>query len=156
MDDALLVLAQAGAGAVVAAMATDAWNSARTRAAHLFRRGDRVPTDEVEPLEGELLERDHQLIVAMEDRDRDEARARLQPGWELRLRLLLESRPEAAEEIRRLVDEIESSLGSAERRSVQINTARDHGQVFAAQGGTVIVHQASPGNSPPGRGNTEG
>ncbi|MFD3992953.1 hypothetical protein [Streptomyces sp. NPDC058583] len=154
MDDALLVLAQAGAGAVVGAMATDAWNSARTRAARLFRRGDGEPTDEGELLEGELLERDHQLVVAMEDRD--EARARLRPGWELRLRLLLESRPEAAEEVRRLVEEIEASLGPAERRFVQINTAREHGQVFAAQGGNVIVHQEPPGSSAPDRGDREG
>ncbi|WP_405860913.1 hypothetical protein OG361_37615 [Streptomyces sp. NBC_00090] len=154
MDDALLVLAQAGAGAVVAAMATDAWNSARIRAAHLFRRSDSDPAEEGEPLEGELLERDNQLVVAMEDRE--EARARLLPGWELRLRLLLEGRPEAAEEIRRLVDDIEFSLGTAGRSSVQINSARDHGQVFAAQGGNVIVHRSGPGDSAPGRGDAEG
>ncbi|GAA2309421.1 hypothetical protein OKJ48_17070 [Streptomyces kunmingensis] len=128
----------AGGTTVVAAMATDSWSVARSGVARLFgRRG----ADQQASIEAQLD--NNAALVARAD-DAERIRRTLLPVWSLELEALLDQHPEAERELRELIDEIQARLPAAEGASVQHNTATGGGQVFAAQGGNVIVHQASP------------
>ncbi|MFB4194003.1 hypothetical protein [Streptomyces carpaticus] len=135
-----LVLA-AGA-TVVGAMATDGWQAARDGVVRLFRRGG---ADEEEAAQvGGQLDRGAARVARADDAER--ARARLVPLWQDEFQDLLRRHPEAAEELRALIDEITASL-TAERREgirsrVQHITAHDNSRVYAAQGGDVHVYES--------------
>ncbi|MET9494222.1 hypothetical protein [Streptomyces sp. NPDC006552] len=133
-----------GATTVVAAMATDGWSTARARMAGLFHRADDVQQAAVAAqLDG------HAALVANSD-DAEAVRQDLVPVWRLQLAALLRQHPDAAEEIQLLVREIQEQLPSAQQvwQQRQTNIARDHGKVFAALGGNVIVHHG-PAQPPP-------
>ncbi|WP_436739537.1 hypothetical protein [Streptomyces sp. BBFR102] len=99
MDAELAALAASGASSLVGLMVSDAWSATRGRVARLFARGG----DE-EQVAGELTAARAELAEA--DRNGDaEHRADIQEEWQLRLRRLLRADPEAAAELRRLLDE---------------------------------------------------
>jgi predicted trehalose synthase len=125
LEDSLTALAAAGGGAVVAAMATDAWQVTRVGIARLFR--DRAEVEQ-------RLDEDASLVASAEDPDG--ARQALVPAWGLRLRALLAEHPERAEELRSLI-----SAAPAIHHSVQHNTAHANGRVFGVQHGNVVFHR---------------
>ncbi|UKY48166.1 hypothetical protein [Streptomyces inhibens] len=134
LEDAA-ALAMTGATTVVAAMATDAWTTARARVARLFRRAGLAEQTAIEAqMDG------HAALVARSV-DADGARHDLVPVWRLQLAEFLREHPDAAEELRRLVGEVQAELPPAQQIWQQTNVARDNGQVFAALGGNVIVRQ---------------
>jgi hypothetical protein len=101
-------LALSGATAVVAAMATDAWQATRRGMARLFsRRGGAVPAVEAQ-LDGdaEIVERDE---------DTDGARQDLVGPWRRRLLALLREFPEAQADLTTLIEEIRGQLPQAEQ-----------------------------------------
>uniref|UniRef100_A0AAU2JWW4 Uncharacterized protein n=1 Tax=Streptomyces sp. NBC_00049 TaxID=2903617 RepID=A0AAU2JWW4_9ACTN len=129
----------AGGTTVVAAMATDSWTVARGGVARLFgRRGE----NQQAAIEAQL-DNNAALVVRADDAER--VRQALLPVWTLELESLVGQYPEAADELRELIGTIQEALPGTQRAWVQNNTAKDGGQVFAAQGGNVIVHQAPPG-----------
>ncbi|MFI9583843.1 hypothetical protein ACIHCQ_18790 [Streptomyces sp. NPDC052236] len=129
----------AGGTTVVAAMATDSWMAARGGVARLFcRRGE----DQQAAVEAQLD--NNAALVARAD-DPERVRQALLPVWLLELESLLGQYPDAADELRELISAIQERLPETQRGWVQNNVAKDGGQVFAAQGGNVIVHQAPPG-----------
>jgi hypothetical protein len=135
----MTTLALTGATALVAAMATDAWQTTRTGVAVLFGRGGQARQAAIEAqLDGDAA------LVAQDD-DADGARRDLVPAWNRRLTVLLRQHPDAEDDLRTLVAEIQAALPRAQQHWVQTNIARDNGQVFASQGGNVIVHQG-PGS----------
>jgi hypothetical protein len=139
MPDELTVLAMTGATTIVAAMATSAWQSARSGVQRLFRHGGKqVQAAVSSELDG------HAALVARAE-DSELARRGLAAAWQVRLADLLRQHPETTQELRLLVDRIGAELPRAEQAWVQTNIARDGGRIFAAQGGDVIVHQAPPG-----------
>ncbi|MFJ4480242.1 hypothetical protein [Streptomyces xanthochromogenes] len=144
MFEEVAALAMTGATTVVAAMATDGWSTARVRMAGLFRRADDVQRAS---LEGQLD--GHAALVASSD-DAEAVRQDLVPVWRLQLAALLRQHPDAAEELQLLVREIQEQLPSPQQgwQQRQTNIARDHGQVFASLGGSVIVHRG-PERPPP-------
>nr|WP_229359968.1 hypothetical protein [Streptomyces albidoflavus] len=100
LDAELAALAASGASSLVGLMVSDAWSAARDRVARLFARGG----DE-DQVAGELTAARAELAEA--DRNGDEEhRADIQEEWQLRLRRLLRSDPDAAAELRALLDEI--------------------------------------------------
>ncbi|MFF7122685.1 MULTISPECIES: hypothetical protein [unclassified Streptomyces] len=129
----------AGGTTVVGAMATDSWTVARGGIAKLFgRRGEgRQAAIEAQ------LDNNAALVVRADDAER--VRQSLLPVWQLELESLLGEHPDAAGELRELIDEIRRQLPETQRAWVQNNVAKDGGQVFAVQGGNVVVHQAPPG-----------
>ncbi|MER5309087.1 hypothetical protein ABT034_15010 [Streptomyces sp. NPDC002773] len=126
IEESLTALAAAGGGAVVAAMATDAWQVTRDGVVRLFRGRAEV--------EGRLDE-DAALVAGAEDTD--EARQALVPAWALRLRALLTEHPEYADELRALIRDTPGG-----QHSVQHNTAHDNGLVFGVQHGNIVFHQS--------------
>ncbi|MGW2518567.1 hypothetical protein ACWC09_16435 [Streptomyces sp. NPDC001617] len=138
MPDPETTLAMTAATTIVAAMATSAWQTARAGASRLFRRGG----EEEQGAAAARLDDDAVLVARSEDAGR--ARQALIAAWQLRLEDVLRRHPDAGEEMSALVDQIGSVLPQVERAWVQTNVARDGGHIFAAQGGNVIIHHASP------------
>ncbi|MFD4988474.1 hypothetical protein [Streptomyces sp. NPDC058374] len=106
MDAELAALAASGASSLVGLMVSDAWSATRERVARLLARGgdeDRV-TAELTAARAELAEADRT--------GDEEHRADVQEEWQLRLRRLLRADPEAATELRRLIDEIAPAEGA--------------------------------------------
>lgn len=139
--EAVAELVMTGAATVVAAMATDAWQSARTRAAALFGRGDEERRD----LAAARLDRAAAEVEAADPAERDEVRQRVAAAWQVRLVDLLDDHPEAEAELRRVIEELSGRLPAAQQSWVQHITARGQGSV--AQGvmfGTIINHRKEP------------
>ncbi|GGU00619.1 hypothetical protein [Streptomyces lateritius] len=123
LEQSLTALAAMGGGAVVAAMATDAWQVTRDGVVQLFRGREGVAA---------RLEEDAALVEGAEDPDG--VRQALLPAWAVRLGALLAEHPEYEPELRRLIDAVP--------HSAQINTANDQGIVYAAMNGNVNVYKA--------------
>lgn len=141
----LAALATAGANTLVGAMATDAWQVARSGIARLFgRRGG----GQEEAIEAQL---DRNAALVERAPDADKARRGFAAAWDLELGALLADHPGAAGELEALIAEVRARLPEAQQAWVQTNIARDHGTVFAVQGGNLITHQA-PLPEPPGAG----
>jgi hypothetical protein len=137
----LAALAMTGATALVGAMATDAWQVAREGIARLFRRRG---ADHQASIEAQL-DRNADLVSKAPDAER--ARQSLIALWELELTGLMAQDPGAAAELTALITEVHSRLPAAGQQWVQANAARDHGTVFAVQGGNLFVHPAPPGRA---------
>ncbi|MFC4010862.1 hypothetical protein ACFOY2_26785 [Nonomuraea purpurea] len=88
--------------ALVTAMATDAWQSAREGAVALWRK---VRPEQAEIVEAELVEVREQVLEARRDGDADTEQA-LAGAWQVRLQQLLRADPSLAVEIRRMLDEV--------------------------------------------------
>ncbi|MFB7618020.1 hypothetical protein [Kitasatospora sp. NPDC056181] len=154
LAESLVAVATAGSTALVGAMATDAWQTTRTGVLRLFGRGtpaaDAESGQETPPGPGShialvaaQLDGDAALVARAEDTEL--ARRSLLPGWQLRLQELLREHPELAGELGDLTERMRRSLPESEQRWVQHVVAHDHSQVFAAQGGNVIVHREPGG-----------
>jgi hypothetical protein len=142
MADPVVDLAMTGASTIVAAMATSAWQAARDGVVRLFRgRGDDLPAIEAR-LDGDAA-------VVERDEDADSAREDLVGAWKRQLAKMLNEHPEAAGDLRALVEQVGKLLPQARPGSVQTNIARHGGAVFAAQNGNVIVHRVPPASTRP-------
>ena len=136
--ETLAALATAGATTLVGAMATDAWQTAKTGIARLFGRSGPEQQAAIKA----QLGRNATQVEQAEDADR--ARQRLAASWELELESLLAEDPDAAEELKVLIAQVHAKLPPAQQTWVQTNIARDHGTVFAVQGGNLVIHRTSP------------
>ena len=100
MEAELVALAGTGATTIVGLMATEAWDQARQRVVRLFARGG----GDASAMDGELTASRAALIAAPEEETAD-----VTASVRVRLRRLLAENPEAAEELRLLVEEFEES-----------------------------------------------
>src|SRR5258705_9400596 len=118
-----------GATAIVAAMATEAWDVARDRAVQLFRRrGSDRQTAVAAQLE------DNAVLVAHAS-DGERARRALIGRWQLELEEFLAADPDATAELQALIDDIRSALPTGARTWVQHNEVSGLGTGFFVQGG---------------------
>ncbi|MGH4027530.1 hypothetical protein ACQB60_01190 [Actinomycetota bacterium Odt1-20B] len=118
MDAELTALATAGATALVQQMVTDGWTRVRDRMARVLARGRDGDADGAAGVAGELDEARDDLVAARDAEDED-AQADVLAEWRSRMRRTLRADPEAARELRALLDE----LGSAEpaQGTMQVN-----------------------------------
>ncbi|MFF8835810.1 hypothetical protein [Streptomyces sp. NPDC015130] len=139
MSDPMTVLAMTGATTVVAAMATSVWEGTRDRVVDLFRRRDE---DRGEVVRAQL-DGDAELVLGEGD-DTDGVRDDLVRPWARRLAVLLRDHPEAAEELRALVED--SAAPRDGGTWSQHVVARAGGAAFGAQGpgSSVHVHHHRP------------
>ncbi|MFF7021772.1 hypothetical protein ACFY97_12225 [Streptomyces klenkii] len=142
LTEALEGLAAAGGSAVVGAAATDAWNTARAGVARLLGRGDH----DQEQYAIERLDRTATEIARAADGGRQQLRDKLRNRWTGQLEILLEEHPEAAHELRELIERVQAELPSAQQSWVQNNTAQAGAIQYITQGGDINV----------GRGATDG
>jgi hypothetical protein len=141
----LVALAASAATTLVNAMATDAWQTVRTRVARLLGRGEA----RAEQLALETLDEDAATLAAEPNA---EARQDLTAGWAARLRDVLRSDPEAAEALRELIAEAASPRTvSADGHGVaaggDVRIEASHGGVAAAtiHGAVTVPYPSQPG-----------
>ncbi|MCX4587719.1 hypothetical protein [Streptomyces sp. NBC_01481] len=131
----------AAGSALVAAMATDAWQQARDGVVALWRR---IHPERAEQVGGELEALRTQVLQARHDHDPDTEQA-LEGMWRLQLQALLQQDPTAADGLRRLLDDqLGPALNPGERErvySVFQNTT--------VHGGTSIVAGRDVYREPP-------
>lgn len=129
MLEEILALAAAGGTAVVGAMATDAWESARSGVARLLGREDRGRAEIIEA----QLDADDSLVRGAGE-DVDQVRRELALVWGRRLAVLLKDNPEAADKLRVLVECVQTQVPSQQQAWIQHLTATEGGTAFGQQG----------------------
>ena len=129
MLEELMALAAAGGTALVGAMATDAWEAARSGVARLLGRDDRR---RVEVIEGQLEE--DAALVRGAGAEGDQVREELAPAWGRRLAKVLQDNPGAAEELRILVERVHAQVPPQQQAWIQHVTATRGGTAFGQQG----------------------
>ncbi|GLW69599.1 hypothetical protein Kpho02_18980 [Kitasatospora phosalacinea] len=135
-----MALAMSGATTIVAAMATDAWETVRDRVSTLLHRRGPEPRAAIEA----RLESSAELVSR--GRDADRAREMVRGQWQLELEEFLAAHPEAVEELQEQLDSMRAALPEAQQQWVQNNTANGHGVVTALQHGTQhVYYMDSPG-----------
>jgi len=151
MLEELTTLASAGGAALVGAMATDAWQTARAGIARLVGHEASAQRATIEAqLDG------HADLVARAA-DPEQARESLVPLWQLELQELLRHHPEMADGLRALLARVQAELPAAQQRWVQTNISRDQATQYIVQHGTLHVHPGtdhSSGGEAPGTGGT--
>ncbi|AQZ61729.1 unnamed protein product [[Actinomadura] parvosata subsp. kistnae] len=132
MDVEVLTLAGAAAEALVQAMVSDGWTSARARIARVLSGGDpaRVPAEEAE------LERSGQALRGNE----------LSPSvtaghWQGRIADLLTRHPECAGELTALLRELRSRTGGTAHVHVG---GHNNGNLIIGDRNTARIHRPEP------------
>ncbi|MEU4025336.1 hypothetical protein [Streptomyces anulatus] len=141
MSDELTLLAEAGAAAVVAAMATDLWQAARDGVLGLFRRD---APDSAAPVGARL---DEGAALVRTSAAPDDVRRALAGTWARELHELLRRDPACRVPLARLTAEVDGAFASGRAAVVleQNNTARDSGTVFAVQHGDIHTTRGAGG-----------
>ncbi|MGC5530075.1 hypothetical protein [Streptomyces sp. SR-10] len=141
MSDELTLLAEAGATAVVAAMATDLWQGARAGVLGLFRRN---APDSAAPVGARL---DEGAALVRTSAAPDDVRRALAGIWARELHELLRRDPACRVPLARLTAEVDGAFASGRAAVVleQNNTARDSGTVFAVQHGDIHTTRGAGG-----------
>lgn len=146
LEEALGALALTGGTTVVAAMATDAWQTARDKVIQLFNRDQARQAAIAVQLDG-----DNALVMQSDDPDR--ARQGLAAAWQLQMEALLARHHDAESELRAMVEQVRAELPQSQQSWVQHITANG-GIAAGAQGpgsGVHIHNQSDVGRAPVSR-----
>ena len=142
----VLALAVAGATALVNAMVTDGWEGVRKRFSRLLGRGDEKATEAA----AARLEKSQEMLSGLSGAELEKAQAEQAVVWRTRLGDLLESHPDAEDELRRLVAEVQAqvvgSAGRVEQRAAAFDQAQQAVQGHGVQNVT-FGGQGGPGAS---------
>lgn len=133
MEEELIALAEAGATALVATMATDVWQGTRSTVLGLFRGRRRSERAEIE------AHLDSDATLVREAPVPDGTRHALSAVWSRELAELLCQDPAVRDPLIRMVESV--ALSVRPPSPAQINTAHNSGTVFAVQHGTQHVNQ---------------
>jgi hypothetical protein len=137
----IATLAVLAGTALVNAMVTDGWEGVRKQFARLLGRGDEKETEAA----AVRLEKSRGILSGLSGADLEKAQAEQAVAWRTRLGDLLESHPDAEDELRRLVAEVQAQvIGSAGPVTQQVagfdqaqQAVQGHGvqkNVFGGQG----------------------
>ncbi|MFD0413643.1 hypothetical protein [Streptomyces sp. NPDC127108] len=135
MDAELTALAAAGATALVQSMVGDGWAAARERAVGFFTRRRAQDGDGAADAVGSELDEAREELVAARDAEDADTAADVQAEWRNRMRRALRDDPEAAAELRVLLDELAPDGGEEGRGGAVRNTISggvQHGNVIQA------------------------
>lgn len=127
MEPEIAALAGTAGTTVVTLMATDAWQRVREGFVALWRRGQ---AERAEVVAAELDATREDLLAASAVGDQD-SEGELQAEWQGRFRRFLTARPEAVEDLRRLLDEFVPSAEAAPAVT-QHATASGHARIYQA------------------------
>lgn len=116
MEAELVGLASSGATALVGLMVSDAWTTVRGRMSRFLSRSTE-DDDESETVLGELEVSRDELVAARADGD-DGLAGDVEAQWRIRLRRLLAEDPDAAYELRSLLDELAPPRGEGRYEGV--------------------------------------
>ncbi|WP_155055990.1 hypothetical protein [Streptomyces blattellae] len=148
MDAELATLAGTGATTVVSLLVTETWEQAKQRVIRLFARDGEAAT-----VEGDLGESRDALAAATGAADEEALTADVTAMVLLRLRRLLEQDPDAADELRSLVEEFALAAGSDETGEAgavhnSITGGAQHGPVFQGQSFSNLTIHSSGAAAP--------
>ncbi|WP_328724808.1 hypothetical protein [Streptomyces sp. NBC_00259] len=127
MEPEIAALASAAGTTIVTLMATDAWQRTREGITSLWRR---FHPERVEAVAAELDAAHDDLLASHTTGDPDTERE-LAAEWQGRIRRLLTARPEVAEELRTLLDELDPRAATAPAVAQQA-TASGHARIYQA------------------------
>ena len=132
MESELATLAATGAATVVALLVTDSWEEAKTAVGSLWRR---VRSDQAQTVVAELGSTRAALLSARAAEEQQVA-SELTGAWQGRLEQLLETHPQLATELRRIIaDELSPALAASTPRTTARMRARASGQGRIYQAG---------------------
>jgi hypothetical protein len=143
VPETLLTVLAAGGSALVGAVATDAWQTARDGLIRLFgtagpRRAE-LAARWVDEMTSDL---DGPEAAERPDAERQWARI-----WQQRLYDLAEEYPEIGADLQVWTESVLTRLPAEKRASADMFVSRDHSQQYNAPGGSITVHHHS-GNGP--------
>jgi hypothetical protein len=130
VDPEIAALAGTAGTTVVTLMVTNAWESARDGMVALWRRFQPARAESV----GEELEAGREELLLARRAGDAESEAELTAEWQGRVRRFLLAQPEAADELRRILDELNPSLPE------EPGTRRIH--LRARASGSARIYQA--------------
>ncbi|MCT2589432.1 hypothetical protein LHJ74_05715 [Streptomyces sp. N2-109] len=130
MEPELVTLTTTAATTLVGLMVTDSWNRARERVVAFLARGDDARTPAVE----EDLEVVRVELTEAVDSGEEPVLADAEAGWRTRLRRVLAADPEAAAELRALLDELAPLAAGSEGRGTVHNVIGGGTQESVIQG----------------------
>ncbi|MFJ8998499.1 hypothetical protein ACIRG8_09150 [Streptomyces sp. NPDC102359] len=130
MDPEIAALAGTAGTTVVTLMVTNAWESARDGMVALWHRFQPARAESI----GEELEAGRADLLLARQADDADAEAELTVEWQGRLRRFLLARPEAADELRRILDELTPQLPG--------DTAPERIRMEARASGSARIYQA--------------
>lgn len=144
-------LALSGASTLVSAAATDTWKTARAGFLKLFAHGD----PQRERIAANRLDEAAAQVESTGAEHRDEVREALVQVWRVRLGDLLEEQPDAAEQVRALIEQVYAALPAARQHWAQaigtgaVITANSGGVNIANSGaiGDITLRAEPPGTS---------
>lgn|GEM_PF-1000800 len=131
VDPEIAALAGSAGTTVVTLMATDAWQRLRDGVVELWRR---TCPERADAIGGELEATRVDVLAARAAEDL-QAEEELRGEWQGRLRRLMAADPSAADDLRRLLDEVSPSAAgsSAQASSIRMRArASGHGRVYQA------------------------
>lgn len=128
MDSEITSLAHSGAATLVTLMATEAWQIARERLVSLWRAVQPHNADAV----GADLDAGRAEVAAASVAGDQQVLDDVRAEWRSRLRRLLAVCPEAATELRRLLDDVGGWASTADVAIAQRATASGHARVYQA------------------------
>ena len=131
MDPEIAALAGTAGTTVVTLMVTNAWDSARDGMVALWRRFQPARAESI----GEELEAGRADLLLARQAGDAESESELTAEWQGRLRRFLLAQPEAAEELRRVLDELQPQVpGDAGPEQIRMQ-ARASGSARIYQAG---------------------
>jgi len=139
LADDLVALASLAGNTVVAAAATDAWETLRHGIARLFGRVGKKTADLAES----RLAETHGQLMALTGAGLDAARRELANQWAVRLADLLEEDPAAADSLRMLVEQVQALLPTA-AIAVDHSAAAGRDMRLSAPGGAAAAVMENP------------
>lgn len=135
LEEGLLSLASLAGRTVVVAAVTDAWGTAKRGFARLLGHGDPHRTELVE----RRLEQAHQQLTGAPVAELAQVQAQLETAWQTRLLDLLEEYPDAAAELRALVEQIQAQLPAGAVSAASHGVAAGRDVNISASGGGVAA-----------------
>jgi hypothetical protein len=146
---ALVALAALAGNTVVTAAVTDAWEAARNGFARLLGRGDPNKTEVAE----RRLEDTHDQLAQATGADLERVRATLEAQWTTRWADLLEDDPAAEDDLRALVEQVQSQVSASDHAMAAGRDMHVGGNVNIADRGGVVARDVqgsiSTGYPPP-------
>ncbi|MFI9030263.1 hypothetical protein [Streptomyces sp. NPDC053560] len=128
MDPEIATLAGTAGTTLVTLMATEAWQGVRDGVVGLWRR---ARLDRADAVSAELEAAREDLLAARDSAD-EETEEELRRDWQGRIRRLLAARPDVADDLRALLDEVSPDAAPAAPVITQHATASGSARVYQA------------------------
>ena len=137
--DWITSLAATGGNALLAAAATDAWQTARDGVVRLFGCGGRRRRD----LAAKWLDEDAAAVARTDPTERDQVRQQLIPAWQIRLADLLREYPDVEGELRTWANRVQERLPAQQKAWIQNISASAPGAIAQGAFGNIYNYDVT-------------